>query len=158
MASHLAATAPLTIFASAGGIPPPRRLTHMKTATRLTIAIAVATLGACGGTPSIQNTTVTPSTFQTSGVVSSANFTITTDIIDLGASVHSATASVEGQSITVDLVKQQDVAGGEEWGQTTQLTLWSGISSGTYLIDVTATSTSNVSVTQKDAASVTITN
>ncbi len=122
-----------------------------------TTVAACAALFGCGSTPSITDTTVTPSSFQVSGIESSANFTVTTDIIDLGAPVTSATASIEGQSTTVDLVKQQDVAGGEQWGQTTQLTLWSGFSSGTYLIDITATaSSSGVSVTQKDAASVVI--
>ena len=129
----------------------------MRRAGPVAIAILAGLLAACGG-PSIEETTVTPSIFQTSGIVSSENFTITTDIIDLGGPVQSATASVEGQGVTVSLVKQQNVVGGEEWGQTVQMTLWDGFSSGTYSIDITANSTSGVSVTQKDAASVTITN
>jgi hypothetical protein len=131
----------------------------MRTTFAALFVSGAAALAACGTTPSITNTAVTPSSFQVSGIESSANFTVTTDIIDLGAPVTSATATIEGQSISVKLVKQQDVAGGEQWGQTTQLTLWNGISSGTYLVDITATaSSSGVSVTDKDVASVIISN
>jgi hypothetical protein len=126
-------------------------------AVTITAALA-ATLSACNASPAITNTTVTPSSFQVSGIESSANFTVTTDIVDFGSPISSATASIEGQSTTLDLVKQQDIAGGEEWGQTTDLTLWTGFSSGTYLIDITAADSTGTTVVQKDASSVTISN
>jgi hypothetical protein len=120
------------------------------------LVLSLGMLPACGG-PYIENTQVTPSTFQVSGIVNTANFTVTTDVLHFGEAVSSVSADVEGKNITLALVKQQDIPAGERWSQTTQLTLWNGVSAGVYEIDITATSSKGNTVTQTHAASVTVT-
>jgi hypothetical protein len=127
----------------------------MRISPVLAVSSALLTLCACGG-PLIENTSVSPSTFQVSGIADTANFTVTTDILHIGDAIGNVTAKVEGKDISLSLVKQSDIPGGEQWGQTTALTLWNGVSAGTYLIDITATESSGSTVTKADAASVTV--
>ena len=91
-------------------------------------------------------------------IADTATFTLTTDVLHLGGSVTKVTAKVEGQDLSFNLVKTGDVVGGERWAITTQITLWRGLSAGTYNIDITATDNTNTSVTQTTATTVTVTN
>jgi hypothetical protein len=114
--------------------------------------------GACnGGTPQISDTVVTPSNIALSEFESSIQFSIRTNVLHMGDDIDSVTATVQGQDIVYDLVQSGDVVGGESWALTTTLTLWSGISEGTYYIDVTAISSDGETVTLAKAATVTVT-
>lgn len=111
----------------------------------------------CSGDPSIINTDIDPETFAISGLADSAQFTIKTDVLDFSSDIASVRASVTGTDIAVDLAKTEDLSAGERWSATTNVTLWTGISTGTYDISITATGTDGDSVTKSDAAKVTIT-
>jgi hypothetical protein len=126
--------------------------------TRLLKCLALLALAtACGNsTPSIEDTTVAPSDWQLSGAAQ-ATFTIDTRVMHLGGAVAGVTAQVEGQRPVYTLQKKWDVAGGEAWTVSTQLALWSAVGNGTYFIDITATNDAGLAVTQRHAASVTIT-
>ncbi len=112
---------------------------------------------ACGSTkPDITNTVVTPSAWQISGIANTPTFTITTDVLHFGGTITKVTANVEGQSQTFTLSKDSSIPGGERWTVSSQITLWTGLSAGTYYIDVTAVDSDNITVTQDKAASVVI--
>lgn len=113
--------------------------------------------GCNGATPEISGTTVTPSSVALSEFESTIQFTIETDVLHLGGTITSVTASVEGEDLVYDLVQEGDVVGGESWSITTTMTLWAGFSEGTYYIDVTAVSSEGETVTLDHAASVTVT-
>jgi len=112
----------------------------------------------CGGTnPEISGTTVTPSSVALSSFESTIQFTVETNVLHLGDTITSVTATIEGEDIVYDLVEKGDVIGGQAWSITTTMTLWEGFSEGTYYIDVTAVSSEGETVTLARAASVTIT-
>jgi len=128
--------------------------------TRMSFCLATGLLlVSCGDSlsPEIANTTVEPSTVALSELESDVQFTLTTQVLHFGDAVTSVVATVEDEDISYDLVKSDDIVGGEEWTITTTLSLWAGFSEGTYYIDVTAVSSSGETVTQAKAASVTIT-
>ena len=112
----------------------------------------------CGGsTPEIVDTKVTPSSVALSTFESNIQFTVDTTILHLGGTITDVTAQIEGQEIVYDLVKEDDVIGGEEWSITTTMTLWTGFSEGVYYVDITAVSSEGETVTLAHAATVTIT-
>lgn len=112
----------------------------------------------CGADdPEITNTKVTPSTWSVSGISDTVTFTITTDVLHLGGAVNSVIASVEGKDLDFDLVKVEDITGGERWSISTNLTLWNGISEGVYPIRITATDDDGDVETETNAATVTVT-
>ena len=123
----------------------------------LLLAFSALAVG-CAPGPHIENVTVTPSSYAVSGFVNSAPFSLTADIVDFTDPVTSATASIEGTTLTYDLVKMQTIASGERWGISTTLLLWQGLSSGTYYIDVTAKDNGGKSVGQTRAATVVVSN
>ncbi len=107
--------------------------------------------------PEIIDTSVEPSNIALSTFQSDVQFVVTTKILHFDGTVNSVKASVENQSISYDLTKLDDITGGEEWGITSTLTLWEGISEGIYYINITAVSSAGQTVTQTHAAAVNIT-
>lgn len=121
------------------------------------LAFAFTALTGCGTAPEITNTEVQPSTWSVSGISDTVQFTVKTDVLHLGGTITKVHAAVQGQNLGFDLVKQESIAAGERWGISTQLTLWTGLSKGTYHIDITATDDKGTTVTETDAATVTVT-
>ncbi len=112
----------------------------------------------CGiGKPEITNTQVEPKTWAISGIADTVTFKVTTDVLRIGGKVTKVSASVEGQNVNIDLAKQSDVVAGERWGASTKLTLWSGVSKGTYQLRITATDDKGNTVSEPTAATVTVT-
>ena len=128
-----------------------------KSLARVMVLGLFGVAAACGSKPDITYTQVTPAAWQISGIANTPTFTVTTDVLHFGGTITKVTASVEGQNLSFDLTKQSSIAGGEQWSVSTQLTLWSGISAGTYFIDITAADSDNTTVTQSKAATVTVT-
>lgn len=113
--------------------------------------------GCTVSTPEISGTTVTPSSVALSEPISTIQFTIETNVLHMGGTITSVTASVEGEDLVYDLIQVGEVIGGEKWSITTTMTLWEGFAEGVYYIDVTAVSSEGETVTLDHAASVTIT-
>jgi hypothetical protein len=124
----------------------------------LPVVLLTAALGCGGSNPDINSVSVTPSTIALSGITESVTFAVSCNVLHFGGSISSVTATVEGQSIDVTLSKSGGVIGDEQWSGTFQETLFNGFSAGVYQIDVTATDSNGVTVTDKAAATVTITN
>lgn len=113
-------------------------------------------LSGCGPTPEIIDTSVSPSAVSLTEFQSNVQFTIDTTVLHLGGTITSVTATIEDQGLSYDLVKVDDVIGGEEWSITTTMTLWEGFSEGTYYINITAVSSEGETLTLDHAASVVI--
>jgi len=122
------------------------------------VGLGLLFLAGCGGKPEIMNTTVQPESWQISGAVDSAQFTVSADVLHMTAAVQTVTAQVEGQNLAFHLTKSDNIALGERWTTTTRITLWSGISSGTYYINFTATDSNQTTVVVNHGAKVVITN
>jgi hypothetical protein len=122
------------------------------------IAAVVLGIGCGSGKPEISNTKVEPSTWAVSGLSDTVTFKVTTDVMNLGGKVNKVHAQVDGKDIGFDLAKKEDLSVGERWEINSKLTLWNGISEGTYKIDITATDDKGTTVTEKAAATVTVTN
>jgi hypothetical protein len=67
-----------------------------------------------------------------------------------------AVAAVENQSISVVMEKTGGALGDEQWEGSVQLTLFAGISAGTYQVDVQADSSNGQTVIDEAAATVTV--
>jgi len=131
----------------------------MRSMLQISAAVAVTLcLGACGGSsPAINSVSVNPSTVRISGLVDTDTFVVSCSVLHFGGDVSSVTASVENQNITVDLAKTGGLPGDEQWTGSVQLLLFRNISTGVYQVDITANDTNGTTVTDKGAATVTVT-
>ena len=107
--------------------------------------------------PQIVNVDVEPETWSISGITDTATFTVIADVIHFSGDVSQVTARVEDSDLSFSLRKSDDILNGERWETSTELTLWSGVSTGTYYISITATDVDGDTVTRNRAAQVIIT-
>ena len=121
------------------------------------LAMLVVAAGCGSSTPVISDVSVNPSTVQLSGIVNTETFVVSCSVLHFGGSITSVSASVENQNVAVAMAKTGGVLGDEQWSGSVQLTLFTGFSAGTYQVDIQAIDSNGASVTQKAAATVTVT-